>query len=214
MTQQQPPIRGFDPQRDVLLDARNLRGLAHPLRVKLLGLLREEGPATATMLAERLGESSAATSYHLRQLAEYGFIVDEAGRGSGRERWWRSAHRSTHFDPAEHVAADTELMTTEYLRSVARAIAARTEAWVDGFATTSPEWRDAATISDYGLELTPEETKELIARIEEVALAFRDKAAEPRDARARRVVLQFQVLPGPRETAADAGIEMARETDR
>ncbi len=201
MTEEQPPIRGFDPQRDVLLDARNLRGLAHPLRVKLLGLLREEGPATATMLAERLGESSAATSYHLRQLAEYGFIVDEAGRGSGRERWWRSAHRSTHFDPAEHVAADTGLMTTEYLGSVARAIAARTEAWVDGFAAASPEWRDAATISDYGLELTPEQTKELIARLEELALACRDETAEPRDPRARRVVLQFQVLPSPRETA-------------
>ena len=61
-----PP--GFDPQRDVLLDAHNLRGLVHPLRAKILTMLRESGPATATMLAERLGESSAATSYHLRQL--------------------------------------------------------------------------------------------------------------------------------------------------
>jgi hypothetical protein len=98
-------------------------------------------------------------------------------------------------------------MTTEYLRSVARAIAARTEAWVDGFAAASPEWRDAATISDFALDLTPEQTKELIARLEELALACRDATPEPRDPRARRVVLQFQVLPSPRETA-DA------ETDR
>src|SRR4029078_2960721 len=98
MTYRGRPTAGFDPQRDVLLDARNLRGLAHPLRLRLLGALREGGPSTATLLAARLGESSAATIYPLRQLEAYGFVVEQAGRGRGRERWWRSAHRSTYFD--------------------------------------------------------------------------------------------------------------------
>jgi DNA-binding transcriptional ArsR family regulator len=56
-------------QDAVMLDPHNLRGLAHPLRVRLLGLLRSDGSSTATRLAERLGQSSGATSYHLRQLA-------------------------------------------------------------------------------------------------------------------------------------------------
>ena len=58
------------------VDARTLRGLAHPLRLRLLNTLREFGPATASGLADRLGESSGATSYHLRQLATYGFVED------------------------------------------------------------------------------------------------------------------------------------------
>jgi DNA-binding transcriptional ArsR family regulator len=66
-----PPRRRSDSRTDtVRLDARNLRGLAHPVRVRMLGLLRTEGPSTATLLGERLGLSSAATSYHLRQLAD------------------------------------------------------------------------------------------------------------------------------------------------
>ena len=59
----------FDLVKDVTLDPRTLRGLAHLMRVRILTSLREGGPATATGLAARLGESTGSTSYHLRQLA-------------------------------------------------------------------------------------------------------------------------------------------------
>ena len=42
----------------------------------------------------RTGESSA-TSYHLRQLAAYGFVVEDPGHGRGRERYWRAVERSS-----------------------------------------------------------------------------------------------------------------------
>ena len=64
-----------------------LRALSHPVRLRMLGLLRAEGPATATGLATRLGLNSGATSYHLRQLATHGFVEDDDSRGDGRERW-------------------------------------------------------------------------------------------------------------------------------
>jgi len=80
------------------LDPRSLRGLAHPLRMRLLSTLRHDGPATASQLAEKLGESSGATSYHLRQLAAHGFVEDDPERGKGRERWWRAAKEGTRFD--------------------------------------------------------------------------------------------------------------------
>ena len=54
-----------------------LKALSHPVRLRMLGLLRTEGPATATTLAARLGLNTGATSYHLRQLAQHGFIVDD-----------------------------------------------------------------------------------------------------------------------------------------
>ncbi|MDP2774304.1 MAG: helix-turn-helix domain-containing protein [Nocardioides sp.] len=84
-----------------------LKALTHPVRLRMLGLLRTEGPATATRLATRLGLNSGATSYHLRQLARHGFVVDDEERGNARERWWRAA-RSTATD---NTAADPDAST-------------------------------------------------------------------------------------------------------
>ena len=52
--------------RRVVPDATALKALAHPVRLRMLGMLRVDGPATATQLAARLGLNSGATSYHLR----------------------------------------------------------------------------------------------------------------------------------------------------
>src|SRR3954454_20093634 len=70
------------------MGAAQLRALAHPLRLQLLEVLHVEGPATASQLGRRLGESSGATSYHLRALhrAE---MIEEAEQRNGRERWWQ-----------------------------------------------------------------------------------------------------------------------------
>lgn len=68
-----------------------LRVLAHPMRQRILRHLRQAGPATSTSLAADLGENSGIMSYHLRQLAEYGFVQEVTGRGQGRERWWQIA---------------------------------------------------------------------------------------------------------------------------
>src|SRR4051795_2876431 len=65
-----------------LTDPRAMRAYAHPIRLRLLGLLRRHGPLTATQAAARLGESSGTTSFHLRQLAKYGFC-EPAGGGQG-----------------------------------------------------------------------------------------------------------------------------------
>src|SRR3954451_23671612 len=82
-------------------DPEALEALAHPLRGRLLGLLRADGPATASGLAERVGESSGVTSYHLRKLAEVGFVEEDQERGTRRERWWRAAHTSTSWSPSD-----------------------------------------------------------------------------------------------------------------
>ncbi|HJU96652.1 MAG TPA: helix-turn-helix domain-containing protein, partial [Jiangellaceae bacterium] len=47
-------------------DLEPLRAFTHPLRMRLLAALRSDGPATASDLGRLLGESSGATSYHLR----------------------------------------------------------------------------------------------------------------------------------------------------
>ena len=71
------------------LDVAALKAFSHPLRMRLYDLLKDGGPATASMLARAIGESTGQTSYHLRQLERHGLITEDTGRGTGRERWWQ-----------------------------------------------------------------------------------------------------------------------------
>ena len=184
-------------------DARSLRGLAHPLRLELLGLLRLDGPATATQLAERTGQSSGSTSYHLRQLAAYGFVIEDTERSQGkRDRYWRAAHRLTTFDQPRDAGEGERALGEEYLRIVADANARRVQATIAGLATLEQDlgdgWMDGFTESDLTLRLTLSEARALVAELEGIAAHYRREDPDgvpdaPRDA--QRVVLQFQVLP-------------------
>lgn len=184
----------------VALNATSLRGIAHPLRVRILGLLREQGPATATLLAERLGQSTGATSYHLRQLAAHGFVEEDPERGSGRERWWRAAHRTTTLDTEATRAAPAE--AEAYMRSVAAVYAERMERWLAEAPAMPPAWSEVGTLSDQAFRLTPEEVDRLHA---DLAAVF-DRYRKEYDARdkpeivpegAATVSVQWQVLPFP-----------------
>jgi len=193
----EPSFPNPDLEPRLRLDPRNLKGLAHPLRVRLLGALREDGPATASMLAARLGESSGATSYHLRQLEEYGFIVEEAGRGSGRERWWRAAHRYTHFDEAI-LARDPEaaLLGAEFLRTIAGACSTRMLQWIEALPSAPEAWAGAGTLSDWALRLSPEQARALQAELEAVVAKYPPFDPEsPAVAGTTFVALQLQLLP-------------------
>jgi DNA-binding transcriptional ArsR family regulator len=181
-------------EREVHVDATLLRGLAHPLRVRILGLLREDGPATATTLADRLGQSTGATSYHLRILANYGFVVDDPERNVGRERWWKAAHRSTRLESPELPPAEAE----GYLRAVAAQYADRVDRFLDEMASLPRQWLDPFTISDWRLRLTLEEARELNEAIFAFAERYRrDGDDVPYPDGAEKVAFQVQILPFP-----------------
>ena len=76
----------FEPRR--ISTPTELRALSHPLRLDILEQLTLRGPMTATELGDALGETPANCSWHLRKLAEHGF-VEEAGTGRGRRRPWQ-----------------------------------------------------------------------------------------------------------------------------
>jgi len=177
----------------VRLRAETLKGIAHPLRVRLLDLLREAGPSTATRLAERTGQSSGATSYHLRQLAAYGFVVEEA-RGPGRERWWRAAHRGTTLDSDD--ARESPAEAEAYMRAVAAEYADRVDRWLSEVPTMPREWDDGMALNSYQLCLTTVEAARLVSQLEEVVAAYRRADPEeeaPPDT--ERVVVHFEVMP-------------------
>jgi hypothetical protein len=195
-------LPGFDPTADVVLDARALRGLAHPLRLRLRAELVAHGPATATQLAARTGESSGATSYHLRQLASYGFVVDEPARGSGRERYWRAVHRSSWFDMSLSELPQREV-GAEYLRAVARLYADRVVRFADSIGAAPEEltgaWSNSWDMSDWILGLTADEAAELGRRFHELCMPYRHESDRAREG-TRRVVVQFQIMPTSEES--------------
>ncbi|BCJ77279.1 transcriptional regulator [Catellatospora sp. IY07-71] len=186
-----------DDASSISLDPRTLRGLAHPVRVQMLGMLRERGPSTATLLAAQLGLSSAATSYHLRQLAQHGFIVEDTDRGNARERWWRAAHRRTTVsDVAPESYGDFEI----YLRAVTTQYAARVDRAISEYATRPEQWVHVGTFSDWSRRLTPEETTAMQDELIEVINRYRpDEPEAPAPGDAARVVVQLQVMPFPQD---------------
>ena len=146
----------------LVTDVRALRALAHPLRNRLLGLLRLHGPATASRLGRSVGESSGSTSYHLRQLAAYGFVEELEGHGTGRERWWRAVHRMTSWSADELVRqAGGEQVQDEMTRLQLAGHGRVLNAWLAQREALGPQWTAAASLNDYALRLTPAQARAL-----------------------------------------------------
>jgi DNA-binding transcriptional ArsR family regulator len=70
----------------------DLRAFAHPVRLRMLSLLRGRA-LSATQLASELGIAHGSASYHLRQLAAAGLVelAAERVRRGGKERTYRLA---------------------------------------------------------------------------------------------------------------------------
>jgi DNA-binding transcriptional ArsR family regulator len=160
-----------------LTDPRALRALAHPTRLSLVGLLRREGPLTATKASEALGESSASCSFHLRQLAKYG-LVEEAGGGTGRERPWQATTMFTAWpDVAEGTdqAAATDLLASviadRYFNDLFR--------WLEARSSDPEDWQRAAQFGDTMLWLTVDELADLGVRTQEMVDIYLDRQDHP-----------------------------------
>jgi DNA-binding transcriptional ArsR family regulator len=190
----------FDPTQDHLLTPRRLRGLLHPIRVRLLGLLESDGPATASQLARRIGESSGVTSYHLRILAEHDFIEDDEQRSNGRDRWWKPKYRGTAFtfrSPDDPIDREGVEAGAQYMRILAEDYHRRMVAFIDSLSSRMDELHELPwTFSDSKIELTTEEGRALAAEITALVERYRRKPGERRPGDGVRPgFFQFQMLP-------------------
>ena len=159
-------------------DVRALRALAHPLRNRLLGLLRLDGPSTATLLGARVGESSGSTSYHLRQLAAYGFVEEVAGEGTGR--WWQTRHRPSNWTSAAlRDQQDGAEVEEELVRLAVGRQGRVLEAWLEERGDLDPAWSSGSTVNDYALRLRPEQARDLLGELD--ATLQKWLAAHPSD---------------------------------
>ncbi|MFE5191106.1 ArsR/SmtB family transcription factor [Streptomyces sp. NPDC056628] len=177
------------------LDARSLRGLAHPLRMNIIELLSLDGPATATGLAERLGENTGTISWHLRHLAEHGFIEEETSRGTKRERWWRRAGVTNELNTADFRSdPDTRGALSVFLHELvqqhfSRVVNYISEDWDD-------RWRNAGTVSDWSdLRMTPQQLEALNAELMTVIARHIPTPDAEHAPDALPVVVQLQSFP-------------------
>jgi predicted ArsR family transcriptional regulator len=160
-----------------LTDARTLRGYAHPLRMALMGLLRAEGPLTATQAAEHLNESVPSCSFHLRQLAKYG-LAERVKGADGREKPWRATALTTSWedvsdDPATQAAADqlNAVILDNYVKRAQAFLAAR--------AAEPPEWREVTGFNDTLVYLTAAELAQLNGKFEALLAEYDERRTVP-----------------------------------
>lgn len=195
------------PVRDVRhLDPRSLRGLAHPLRMRLLTALRHHGPATASQLADRLGESSGATSYHLRQLASHGFVADDPERGKGRERWWQAADKAVMLDDTLHLDPSPEVRgaLNTFMHEVASIHGQEVSTWLGTMHDWPKAWATKADLSDFTLRLTPELLAELDGRVHDLIASYTDRAVPEGDESVAQVRIHLHAFPQKQLDSPDA----------
>lgn len=175
----------------VTLDANAVRVLAHPLRSRLVAALRQAGPSTATDLARELGTNSGATSYHLRQLAAVGLVVD-TGAGDGRRRVWAAAEEqplpvSDDLDDDEDAATAMGWLERDWLRHFSEKFGR----WLDVRSAWPSRWRAAAGMHDYLVVVTAEQLTAMHDELGEVIERYRRAGQGNPDAKRVAAYLTF-----------------------
>jgi DNA-binding transcriptional ArsR family regulator len=184
------------------MSAEHLRALAHPLRLQLLQVLHADGPSTASQLARRLGESSGATSYHLRALHRAG-MVEEAEQRNGRERWWkRSPERLVIPNSVPPDASDSERAELQAAHAQIESMflerdEAALQRWMEVRYDLPLEWQDSQWIGNFRMWATAAEVLSFVESVLELAEPLR-KAPEVGDSERQEVHFTFRVLPQQR----------------
>ncbi|MWA14043.1 ArsR/SmtB family transcription factor [Streptomyces sp. BA2] len=192
----------IDGAPEELSDLRVLKALAQPRRQQMLQHLTVHGPATSATLARALGLNTGATSYHLRELARYGFVEETEGTGHARERWWRAIPGDRRFPPRSKQNVETRLVMNE-LNHLSYAAdlelfeqLQRDAGDTDAVGAELGEWADAFPYSRGTIRLTLPELREFFE--EYIALLNRYKrpdAETPADA--RTVLTRLLAFPAP-----------------
>jgi DNA-binding transcriptional ArsR family regulator len=156
-----------------LTDPKAMRAMAHPVRLALMEALNDAGTLTATEAAERVGESPSNCSFHLRQLAKYGF-VEEAEGGTGRQRPWKTVHTGMRFTDV-HEDPDTARAAGALARIVQERWLERARVGLAQRHLQPEEWQRVSGSDQMTLYVTPAEMKEINDEILQILFRYRDR---------------------------------------
>lgn len=161
-----------------LSDPRELQALAHPVRMGIIEQLTLSGPLTATQLADRLDETPANCSWHLRKLAKFGF-VEEAEGGTGRQRPWQvpSIGFTWEDEPGQTTVEQRHAARAMTEVVMARSLDRLREA-EDRLVDEPQEWRDTQGSSQAMMWLTAAELQELNDAIQGIVYQYFDRITD------------------------------------
>ena len=119
---------------------------------------------------------------------------EDSERATGRERWWRSAHRSHTWVDTEHQDDPETRATADWMvRYGHRQHNRRIEDWLDARAGWRMAWRGAADESDYLLTVTAVQLDELNHRVHDLMEDYRTIGDD--DEEAERVMVVYYSFP-------------------
>lgn len=170
-------FRYMPTSRRQLTDPETLKALAHPLRMELVESLRVHGPQTATELAGRLGSSPSNCSWHLRKLADHGFVT-EAEQGPGRSRPWQAAPEGLTWDEADaepEIRTAGQALTETLLGRELRLLSAAQRSLPD----EPPAWRRSGTVVQSVAWLTADEAEQLSEELGELMMRHVERLDDP-----------------------------------
>ncbi|MDN3261285.1 helix-turn-helix domain-containing protein [Streptomyces sp. CSDS2] len=186
-----------EPRLREVADLAALKTLSHPRRYQIFQQLSLLGSATSAMLARELDLNTGATSYHLRELARYGFIEEapKDARTHGRERWWRVVPADLRFPERSKQSAEVRTVIDEMNR---RAYMADIELFeqLQRQSDDLAEWADAFLYSRGSMRLTFEELRSFFEDYITLLNRYKRTDAEV-PAGARTVLTRFFALPAP-----------------
>ena len=198
------------PRRKALNDPTAMRALAHPARLAILNRLQAEGPCTATEVAEVVGVTPSAASYHLRMLAKYGFVEDAPargdGRGDGRERLWRSSAIGLSVSPDPDDGPDVRSAKEFLIKALRDQAEDEVSRAMESLERESREWREAALFNRAVLLVDAEELKALNERIDELLAPYKTTVRDREDAPPGARVSEAQVNLFPRARRRPHGL--------
>jgi DNA-binding transcriptional ArsR family regulator len=181
-----------------ITDAKVLAAMTHPLRRRLLSLLKLDGPATASVLAQRTGQAVGNISHHLHALAGAGLIeeVPELARDR-REHWWRrtaGALRWSSADFADDAASDVIFRAAESLNLDHQVSLFRQ--WAQADDEEHARWPAGPFSTDSWMRLTDSELAELGTEMIALIRRWADREL-PDDGQQRDPVFVFaRGIPG------------------
>ncbi|GAA2157162.1 ArsR/SmtB family transcription factor [Actinomadura napierensis] len=181
-----------------ITDLEALKALAHPRRQRILQHLGLHGPATSATLARALGLNTGATSYHLRELAKYGFVEEAPKRGHARERWWRAPVRDLRIPPRSRQSEQMRAVVDEVVRLE---IAEDVEQFLQVQRDSPGPWSDAFPHSRGSIRITPDELAEFFEDYIKLINRYKRSEADTPPG-ARTVRTRFFAFPAPPEESA------------
>ena len=118
----------------------------------MLGMLRIDGPATATTLAPRLGSTPARRRTTCASSPSTASSSTTLERGNGRDRGGRP--RTSRPRPRVPDKPEDQEAMDAYMQAIAVIYTQQLQTAVEEAPLLPREWRDASTLSDYHVRVT------------------------------------------------------------